>query len=280
MTSLILRHLVAAVAAGMTVLHAQDPPTGSAAWVVTQFFAAKSFPGEQAYVAPEFAPYAGRPTIGSTIRPSVRVSSRPVGGTDRVTFYATTVRDSSHVEEWYTQLRSDGGVWKIVTIRTVRMPPAFYATIDSLSHAMSPTAPPMLERMQLMIAPDSARAMYLRAHRAAFDSLATAMLSQSAVMAVDDAGASPTDDSSPVVRRMATSLRYLHLGAALRPPELAGCVVAKIGGVHDATRETSIGYLYAPPGCQPPAMGQPGYIYVESVAPRWYAFKYQVVSGG
>jgi hypothetical protein len=278
--TMLIRHVVAVtVAAATTALPAQGPPRGSAAWVVHMFFDTKSFPDEQAYVAPEFASYASQPTIGSTIRPGVSVRSRLVSGTDRVTFYATTVRDSAHLEEWYTQLRNEGGVWKIVTIRTVRMPSAFYAAIDSLSHAPPPplNAPHLLERMQLLVASDSVRAAHVRGHRAAFDSLANAMAGQSTVRAVNDAGDSPGGDPSAIVSRVATSLRQLRLGAALRSPE--GCVIAKIGGVHDAARETSVGYVYAPPGCQPPAMGQPGYIYVEAIAPRWYSFKYQVAGG-
>jgi hypothetical protein len=260
---------------------AQEPAraseSGSPAWVVEMFYARPTFPLKAKHITGEYAAnYADAPTMGSRLPPTVAVTSRPLlMEPDRAAF-ATSLRDASHAEDWYTFLRREGGVWKIEAVRTLALPPIHYMLLDSMEAKrargeLPDSLVPMAETMRLAAQPDSALKAHLLAHQADFRALAERFAASAGIEAVAADGAVSPAGAMPEAERRAVmaGLRALRLGAVFRLGDVPRCIFLKIGGAGD----NQVGYIHAPPVCTPPPLSPGGYIYVEPVAPGWFVYK-------
>lgn len=207
------------------------------------------------------------------LRPAVLVRSRMVAESADAATFATQIKDSVRVQDWYTFLVRVGKIWKIQTIRTLLLPPAFYGALDSLeaSKAVSDSVAADARRMRLAIQPDTALAIYLRTHQRQLTKLARLFINETSIIAMDDRGRVRPAQARPLAdeAEMTTSMRELQIGALYRVEAKSPCVFAKVGGVG----HYQVGFYYADSGCRMPTMGPSEYMYVEKITPSWYIYK-------
>jgi hypothetical protein len=275
------RDLVALLAGATVSASAQTigaaTPVGSAAWVVDMFYARPSFPEKHKYLTGEFAEnYSAAATMGSRLPRTVTVTSRALLSEAGRAVYATFIRDAQHAQDWYTYLRKEEGVWKIEAVRTLSLPPIQYAMLDSLegrrARGLLPDSlVPVTETMRLSTRSDSGLKAYVVANEPALRVLARRFAAMRGLDALSVSGeVFPAGATGEVERRsLASGLRALRLGAALRFSDQPNCVFLKIGGVTD----NQVGFIYAPAGCVPPGLSPDEYIYVERVVPGWFVYK-------
>lgn len=254
---------------------APESDTTSAAWVVRQFYASRSFPGLAAHITGEYrANYPGAPTMGSRLPPGVVVTSRPLLADTQRAVFATALRDTAKAEDWYTYLRREQGVWKIEAVRTLVLPPLVYMLLDSLQAArktvtLGELEARLMENLRLTAQSDSALKAYLIEHQPAFLAIARHFEAIPGADGISEEGKIRGRAPEAGRRQLAAELRALHLTGVMRLPSAPRCIFILIGGMTD----NEVGYIYAPEGCAPPALSPGDYIYVERVAPGWYIYK-------
>lgn len=275
MTKVTVAALLLVLAATASGARAQAPDTTSAAWVVEMFYGRPAFPGLAEHVTGEFAEhYAGAATVGAGLPPEVVVTSRPLRQEAERATFATHLRDASHARDFYTFLRRENGVWKISEVRTLALPPLHDALLQELEGLRSRRELPdsmvaELENMRLTAASDSALKAHLLAHEPAFRALAERFAAARGLTALSTERTATGSAPATETRELRAGLRALRLGGLERRPKAPGCVLIVIGGMLD----NEVGYIFAPPGCTPPAVSPSAYIYVEQVAPGWYLYK-------
>lgn len=251
---------------------AQETEERTPVWVVERFYGREDFPERGQYLAGEMAEFRDAATPGSGLPEGARVTIRPLRMQEDQAVVAATVVTADATTDGYLYLQRTDGRWQIVAFRALALPPLFTMLIDELRArpARTPEDERTLRNLELAVASDSALKAHFIQHRPVIEALGRA-----AAGTGDDVhwlGADPADDEgtlSPALLRMREQLRALDLEAVGRDEEASGCVLLHIGGMID----NSVGYLYAPEGCNVPEM-TPGYfIYVEELAPGWYLYK-------
>lgn len=264
--------LVLAVVFASGDARAQEAEQGTPAWVVERFYAREEFPERGEYLAGELEEHREARTPGSALPEGARVTIRPLRVREDQAVIAVTVATAEQTIDGYLYLQRAGGRWQIVAFRALALPPLYLMALDELRARPARTAEDerRLRNMQLTTASDAALRAWFIQHRPAIEELGRA--AAGAGGDVHWLGADPAQDEgtpSPALLRIREQLRALDLEAVGRDEEASGCVLLHIGGMID----NSVGYLYAPEGCQVPEM-TPGYfIYVEELAPRWYLYK-------
>ena len=254
---------------------APENDTTSAAWVVRQFYASRTFPGLAAHITGEYlANYPTAPTMGSRLPPGVAVTSRPLLADAQRAVFATALRDTAKAEDWYTYLRREQGAWKIEAVRTLALPPMIYMLLDTLQAArktgtLGELDARMLENLRLTTQSDSALKAYLVAHQPAFLAIARHFEAIPAAEDISEEGKVRGSAPDAARRQLAAELRALHLNGVMRQQSAPRCIFVVVGGMLD----NEVGYIYAPDGCAPPPISPGDYIYVERVAPGWYIYK-------
>jgi hypothetical protein len=127
--------------------------------------------------------------------------------------------------------------------------------------------------MRLGAQPDSVLQSYLLAHEPAFRELAERFAARRELIVATVDGATVPDSARTSEQRaevaaLALAMRSLLIGALLRYDDRPGCVFLKIGG----NGSDHVGFVYAPPACVLPPI-TPAFIYVETMAPRWYVYR-------
>lgn len=251
---------------------------GSPEWIVDRFFAQKAFPEIARYSTGEFAElYKDSPTLGSTLPPSVTVSTRALARDASSAVFGVSITDGNLTKEWYAYLREEAGTFKLEAIRTLVLGGRF---IDALLLAekaavdgkLSEAGLQELERFHRIIASDAELKTDFLAQQPLFEALAkdfSAIPGLEAVSLdgdVSPAGSATTDQ----VLGLAQQLRALRLGAIIAKfRDCEGCTVLKIGG----DGENQVGYLHAGPEGRVPKMTPQSFIYIEPIGSGWYLFK-------
>jgi len=251
---------------------------GSPAWIVDHMYAYPDFPEQNKYITGEFARrFGGMPTIGSTLKPGVKVSSpRAIGTTDSTAIYSTAIGDSGKQIEWYTYLVRDLGQWRVEAVRTLEFPKVFYVMYDSLRAGKKiPDAPPQMQQiMALSMASDADIQKYFVDHQGAMQAVVDAFnkttlpgvdLSDSAAVAARRGSPLPNDREAPV----RALLEQAGVSTVFHEKHFPNCTFVRIGGI----AHTQVGYLYAPAGCKVPNINPLNFIYVAKIRDSWYEYK-------
>lgn len=249
----------------------------SPAWVVDQFFGWTTFPAAAKYMTDAFAKaYGNNPTPGAQTPANATVVSRQLARTDASAVFATTVRGPPGVQELYTYLDTENGVWKISSVRSLGFGVGFHMVIDSLKKGgrVANAPPRLVSRLELAVSGDSEVKRYFLTHAQPIGAIAQEFRAQTAVAIVDVGDSlSRAERAGKVANAPHAHLRSLldavDVASVFKADKYPGCTFIRIGGV----AAQQVGYFYAPKGCAAPVMSADRFIFIERIGPDWYEYR-------
>ncbi|HWK89837.1 MAG TPA: hypothetical protein VNP72_07570 [Longimicrobium sp.] len=241
---------------------------GSHRWVAELFVSPTGWPELRNHVGGEMAKDTTNPQLH--IPPENRVKLRLVSADSARALYAATVSgDKGPDTDAYLYLYREDGTWKIHADRIIRFPGTFIDNIEAMERAAGDSAAtvPAIRKARLMMGPDADLIAYFEQNRALADRVA-AGLEANPGLAVWSA--LPGQSSgTPISAELRRDVDGLNLLAAGRDAAHPGCLFLVVGQVYGI----QVGYLRAPRGCAVPRPAPTGFLYVEELAPGWYAYR-------
>ena len=193
--------------------------------------------------------YVNEPTLGEGLPKNVLAKFRPLEETKINAVYAVLLSDGRKTQDWYAYLVKENEIWKLSAIRNLALSGVFYSALKELETTNQRTVEEewQYQNMLLMIKSDTELKTFLinnlNYFKKVYSLFSNGRIKQSEIEA--------------------KRLFINHVGYNGAVFEL------NIGGILD----NSVGYLYVPPGTNPPKMSPSDFIYVEEVADRWYIYK-------
>ena len=193
--------------------------------------------------------YANQPTLGESLPKDVQATFRKLDETKNNAIYAVLLSDGRQTQDWYAFLVRENKIWKLSTVRTLALTGVFHMALQQLKQKAFRTDDEewQYQNMLLTNKSDSDLKAYLKNKLVEFKYVVE-------LLSKGDKKLSEIEAKKLFVNKVKNN---------------DGLVELNIGGIIDNT----VGYLYVPPGKNPPAMSPSEFIYIEQITDGWYIYK-------
>ena len=218
--------------------------------VLGQFFGHSGISNKPAvYTGEMLKYYVDKPTLGEGLPATVEANFRVLNQSENNAVYAVLLSDGRRSQDWYAFLIRENKVWKLSAVRQLALTGMTTMVLHRLEQKSARTKEEewQYQNMRLTLKSDSDLKAYLKQKLTKFKQ----------VVALYSTG--HKDQAQ-------TAAKQLYIDSV---NDRDGLLDLNIGGITD----NAVGYLYIPPGKQPPAMSPNDFIYVEQIIDGWYIYK-------
>lgn len=239
---------------------------GTPEWIVETFFSQDSFPDAGKYYTGEMEHYVSTPPMGQFAAPGYTLTKRLLESTRERTVWAVCYDypEPDQDRDWYAFLVYEGESWKLSAVRKLALPGFLDQLFAELKQkaSLTPEEAWVLAQTELLYQSDADLKVFWKAHRAALQEIANALLQADSQVVVR--GEKLAEESQRVLWEQ---LHTLHLNVGRKTSD--GLVEINIGGIMD----NGVGFIYVPPGKKPPRMSEGNFILVDPIDGGWYLYK-------